>query len=139
MFSYSSGQSEDSQESERLISGAEDPNDLRKHVERIIQSPGDLLGKLKPHQAARVFWAVFTIASVLVGLPILVFKLAAIQSEIRVYLVVIPTIFVGLAVPISLYSIRRHLMHFWVPPLQIYIVRILWMVRHFIVSCSIPI
>jgi hypothetical protein len=129
MFSYGTRNADEAQESERLISTSnEESNELRKHVQRILQSPGDLLGKLKPHQAARVFWAVFTVASILVGLPILVFKLAAIESEIRVYLVVIPTIFVGLAVPISLYSIRRHLMHFWVPPLQIYIVRILWMV-----------
>jgi hypothetical protein len=129
MFSYGTRNADEAQESERLISNSnEESNELRKHVQRILQSPGDLLGKLKPHQAARVFWAVFTVASILVGLPILVFKLAAIESEIRVYLVVIPTIFVGLAVPISLYSIRRHLMHFWVPPLQIYIVRILWMV-----------
>jgi hypothetical protein len=129
MFSYGTRNADEAQESERLISTSnEESNELRKHVQRILQSPGDLLGKLKPHQAARVFWAVFTVTSILVGLPILVFKLAAIESEIRVYLVVIPTIFVGLAVPISLYSIRRHLMHFWVPPLQIYIVRILWMV-----------
>lgn len=104
MFSYGSTPlSEDPQETERLITETkleEDPNQLRKHVQRILQSPGDLLGKLKPHQAARVFWAVFTVACILVGLPILVFKLAAIESEIRVYLVVIPTIFVGLAVSV---------------------------------------
>jgi len=64
----------------------------------------------------------------LVGLPVLVLHLASNLASIRVYLVVISTMFVGLAVPISLYSIRRHLLHFWVPPLQIYIVRILWMV-----------
>ena len=58
----------------------------------------------------------------------LVLRLYQIESEIRVYLVLIATLFVVLAVPISLYSIRRHLLHFWVPPLQVYVVRILWMV-----------
>ena len=106
--------------------------ELAEHLRRlktIMRSPMELGGKWKPHQVARLFWSAITILSVLVGLPILVLHLAAIESEIRVYLVVISAVFCLLAIPISVYSVRRHLLHFWVPPLQIYIIRILWMVR----------
>jgi len=101
---------------------------MQAAVKKLMHSPSELVGQYKPHQRARLLWAGVTALSVLVGLPFLVLKLSLMQSEIRVYLVVISAIFCALAVPISLYSVRRHLLHFWVPPLQIYIVRILWMV-----------
>jgi hypothetical protein len=101
---------------------------MQAAVKKLMHSPSDLVGQYKPHQRARLLWAGVTALSVLVGLPFLVLKLSLMQSEIRVYLVVISAIFCALAIPISLYSVRRHLLHFWVPPLQIYIVRILWMV-----------
>jgi len=82
-------------------------------VRQLIKSPMELTGKWKPHQVARLFWSSLVVLMVLVGMPVLVLHLAAIESEIRVYLLVISTLFCLLAIPISLYSVRRHLLHFW--------------------------
>ena len=101
---------------------------LRKRVEQFRLVWDDFLGSYKPHQLFRLIWLVIICTSTLIGVPALVLHLYKIESEIRVYLIVVPTVFVFLAVPISLYSIRRHLRQFWVPPLQVFVVRILWMV-----------
>jgi hypothetical protein len=90
---------------------------LQAHVRRFNTAAGDLIGVWKPHQIARVFWSVVVAGAVLVGLPVLVLHLASNLASIRVYLVLISTMFVALAVPISLYSIRRHLVSSTYPDL----------------------
>lgn len=115
-------------ETESLLGSSGSMRDRVQQGLKFMQSPGQLGGRWKPHQAARLFWTGVTALTVLVGLPLLVLKLAVYETRIKVYLILISIVFCLLAIPISLYSIRRHLLHFWVPPLQIYIVRILWMV-----------
>ena len=60
----------------------------------------EFVGPYKSHRVFRLLWGVMSCLATLVGVPMLVLRLYQIESEIRVYLVLIATLFVVLAVPI---------------------------------------
>ena len=70
---------------------------LKVRVKNIKKGRHEFVGSFKPHQVFRLLWLVLICLSTLIGVPILVLRLYKIESEIRLYLLSISTVFVVLA------------------------------------------
>ena len=71
------------------------------------------------------------------ALPAMLYWLAAYRKATPdKFLLPVSLIFAGISIPISIHGIRQHLTNFWQPVLQVYVVRILWMVPVYAI-CSL--
>ena len=75
-----------------------------------------------------VLWGGLIFLAVTAGCPVLVTLVTGDDRTPATVLLVVGSCFIAGAVPISFYSIHRHLAHYEVPELQIHVLRILWLV-----------
>ena len=88
-------------------------------------------------KATYVCLVLFIMLLLAAALPAMLYWLAAYKKATPdKFLLPVSLIFAGISIPISIHGIRQHLTNFWQPVLQVYVVRILWMVPVYAI-CSL--
>ena len=89
-------------------------------------------------KATYVCLVLFIMLLLAAALPAMLYWLAAYKKATPdKFLLPVSLIFAGISIPISIHArIRQHLTNFWQPVLQVYVVRILWMVPVYAI-CSL--
>lgn len=119
-----------------------DPTALREPLTEAHDADDELYARLErrhgfQEKATYVCLVLFIMVLLAAALPAMLYWLAAYKKATPdKFLLPVSLIFAGVAIPVSVHGIRQHLTNFWQPVLQVYIVRILWMVPVFAL-CSL--
>jgi len=73
-------------------------------------------------------WICIGCFSFIMGAPAVLLTIWTSDASAEATMVAVSALFVAISVPVSLHDIYRHLVSYWQPVLQQYVVRILWMV-----------
>jgi hypothetical protein len=119
-----------------------DPTTLREPLTEAHDADDELYARLErrhgfQEKATYICLVLFIMVLLAAALPAMLYWLAAYKNATPdKFLLPVSIIFAGVAIPVSVHGIRQHLTNFWQPVLQVYVVRILWMVPVFAL-CSL--
>lgn len=119
-----------------------DPTTLREPLTEAHDADDELYARLErrhgfQEKATYICLVLFIMVLLAAALPAMLYWLAAYKKATPdKFLLPVSIIFAGVAIPVSVHGIRQHLTNFWQPVLQVYVVRILWMVPVFAL-CSL--